>query len=99
MVISETATAGNAEKGDVLVTVGPNDHGLNLTISSTVMHQFGRQIREVALETLDRLGVENAQISLEDHGAWNFVLKARVECAVYRACHWEKPIPWGGAIR
>lgn len=98
MEILQAATAGNVEKGDVLVTVSPGQGGIDLTISSSVIHQFGRRIREVVLQTLQQLGVENVQIALEDQGALDYVLKARVECALYRACGTTEGILWGGMI-
>ena len=52
------------------------------------------------LETLERLGVENARISVVDKGALDCTIKARVECAVFRSCGAsEANIPWGGAVR
>lgn len=99
MVITETATAGSPEKGDVQVTIEPGQGGIELKISSSVIHQFGRQIRQVVLETLERLEVRDARVTLEDRGALDFVLKARLECAVYRSCHLTENIPWGGAAR
>ena len=34
-----------------------------------------------------------------DKGALDCTLRARVECAVFRACRIEKDFPWGGVIR
>lgn len=99
MVIAEAASAGSQEKGDVFVTIEPGQSGIELKMTSSVIHQFGRRIREVVLETLERLEVQNARVELDDRGALDFVLKARVECAVYRACHVTENIPWGGAVR
>lgn len=99
MVITQAASAGSPEKGDVLVMIEPGQGGIELKISSNVIHQFGRRIRQVVLETLERLEVRDAKVVLEDKGALDFVLKARVECAVFRACHVTENIPWGGAVR
>ena len=52
------------------------------------------------LETLERLGVENALVSVVDKGALDCTLKARVECAVFRSCGQSQAnIPWGGVVR
>ena len=52
------------------------------------------------LETLDRLEVTDAKVTVVDHGALDCTIKARVECAVFRAEGVsEKNIPWGGAVR
>ena len=51
-------------------------------------------------ETLKKLDVTNAKVSVVDKGALDCTLKARVECAVYRSCGVSAAnIPWGGAIR
>ena len=52
------------------------------------------------LETLERLGVENARVAVVDKGALDCTIKARVECAVFRSCGASaEDIPWGGAVR
>ena len=64
-----------------------------------MIHQFGKQIRAVVLETLERLEVTNARVTVIDKGALDCTLKARVECAVYRANGISENLPWGGVIR
>ena len=54
---------------------------------------------EVAAETLDRLDVKNARVSIVDKGALDCTIKARVECAAMRAAEHEGRISWGGVIR
>ena len=68
-------------------------------IESSVIHQFGKQIRAVVLETLERLDVKDAKIKVVDKGALDCTLKARVECAVYRSAGITENLPWGGVIR
>ena len=83
----------------LLVTVEPGE-GISLELSSSVMNQYGRQIKATVLETLERLGVENASVTVVDKGALDCALKARVECAVYRSNGTSGAnIPWGGAVR
>ena len=73
---------------------------LSTTLTSSVMNQYGRQIRDTVMETLDRLGVDSVKINVVDKGALDCTLKARVECAVFRSCDAsEKDIPWGGVIQ
>ena len=99
MVIQKPAVAGTVESSDALVSVEPGDGKIELTLTSSVMNQYGRQIKETVLETLARLGVDNVRISVVDKGALDCTLKARVECAVFRSCDAsDKNIPWGGAI-
>lgn len=100
MDILKPANAGTLESSDAQVTVEPNEHGITLEISSSVMNQYGRQIKQTVLETLARLGVTNAAVTVVDHGALDCTIRARVECAVYRSCGAsQKDLPWGGAIR
>lgn len=100
MEILKPAMAGTLESSDAQVTVEPGTDGIQLTLSSSVMNQYGRQIKTTVLETLERLGVENAQVTVVDKGALDCTLKARVECAVFRSCGQSQAnIPWGGAVR
>ena len=99
MEILKTAMAGTLESSDAQVTVEPGDNGIELMIESSVIHQYGRQIRAVALETLERLDVKHARVTIFDKGARDWTLKARVECAVYRSNGVSENLPWGGVIR
>lgn len=100
MDILKPANAGTLESSDAQVTVEPNEHGITLELSSSVMNQYGRQIKQTVLETLARLGVTNAAVTVVDHGALDCTIRARVECAVYRSCGAsQKDLPWGGTIR
>ena len=99
MEIKKTAVAGTLESSDCMVTVEPAKKGLTLDLESSVIRQYGRQIRKVALETLKRLGVKNARVAIVDKGALDCTIKARVECAVMRAAGHEGRTDWGGMIR
>ena len=100
MEIQKPAIAGTLESTDVQVSVEPFDHGIALSIESSVMNQYGRQIKATILETLERLGVRKGKIVVIDKGALECTLKARVECAVFRSAGAsEKDIPWGGLVK
>ena len=99
MKIERAAVAGTLESSDAQITVEPGTEGIELTIESSVIHQFGKQIRAVVLETLERLEGTNARVTVIDKGALDCTLKARVECAVYRANGISENLPWGGVIR
>lgn len=89
MKILCTAQAGTVESSDALVTVGPTEpgRGLDLKIESVVERQFGEQIRQVVSETLCSLGVDDAEVRINDRGALDCVISARVETAVRRAAN------------
>ncbi len=99
MRIGKMAMAGTLESSDAMVTVEPAANGIELELESVVMHQYGEQIRDVVLETLRRLEVDTARITVVDKGALSCTLKARVECAVYRSNDITEDLPWGGAIQ
>ena len=100
MQIENNAMAGTLESSDALVTVEPGDSGIELEITSSVMNQYGRQIRATVLNTLDRLGVTSGHVTVVDKGALDCTLKARVECAVFRSCGQSAAgVPWGGVIK
>ena len=73
--------------------------GLSIRITSSVAAQYGRQIRLCAQETLERLGVTDAAVTIVDKGALDCTLRARLECAVERArgASPDRAYPWGGA--
>ena len=101
MELKKPAMAGTVESSDAQITVEPGTNGIELNIESSVIHQYGEQIKAVVLETLDRLAVKNAKVTIVDKGALDCTLKARVEGAVFRSVNddSETPNPWGGAIR
>ena len=100
MNIEKSAGAGTLESSDAQITVEPAQDGIQLEISSSVMNQYGRQIKATVLDTLERLEVTSGRVTVVDKGALDCTLKARVECAVFRACgQSKKKIPWGGAVK
>ena len=100
MEILKPAMAGTLESSDAQVTVEPGEGEIELNLQSSVMNQYGRQIKATVLETLERLEVSSARVTVVDKGALDCTLKARVECAVFRSCDQSAAnIPWGGAVR
>ena len=100
MIIQKPAMAGTLESSDAQVTVEPGTNGIELVLKSSVMNQYGRQIKETVKATLADLGVENAVLTVIDKGALDCTIKARVECAVFRSCGASaENVPWGGAVK
>lgn len=95
----KAAVAGTLESSDCMVTVEDGDGNIDLVLESTVIHQYGNQIRHVVLDTLESLGVQNVKIKIVDKGALDCTIRARVEAAVYRSAGQSEQLPWGGAIR
>ncbi|MDR3414499.1 MAG: citrate lyase acyl carrier protein [Formivibrio sp.] len=85
MKIVKEALAGTLESSDLLVKVAPlAEDQVEVVIQSEVMRQFGAQIRKVVEETLQQLGVTSGQIVIEDKGALDCAIRARVQTAVLR---------------
>lgn len=99
MEIKKPAVAGTLESSDCMVTVEPGEGCVDFSLESAVIHQFGNQIRSVALSTLERLGVDNVRLSIVDKGALDCTIKARIEAAIYRSQDQKDNLPWGGAIQ
>ena len=99
MEIKKAATAGTLESSDCMVTVEPGECKVDFSLKSSVINQFGNQIRKVALETLERLDIDNVRLTIVDKGALDCTIKARIEGAVYRSVDQYEDLPWGGAIR
>lgn len=97
MDLKHQAIAGTLESSDAQVTVEPQT-GLDITIESSVMGQFGRQIRESVLDVLNKLEVENARVIVRDKGALDCTLRSRVETAVFRAVDQTENLPWGSKL-
>lgn len=103
MELKAAGTAGTLESSDVMITIEPTQSGgIDLSLESSVLNQYGRQIKAQVLASLERLGVKNAKVIVNDHGALDCTIKARVECAFYRGCGIDMDgtkFDWGGVIR
>jgi citrate lyase subunit gamma (acyl carrier protein) len=91
MKITKEAIAGTLESSDLLVKVAPNQQGtLEVVVRSEVIKQFGKQIRKVIDETLRKLQVMEGTVVVEDKGALDYAIRARVQTAVLRAAGSEE---------
>ena len=100
MEILKTAVAGTLESSDVMVTVRPNPgKGLDVQIQSVVLSMFGDQIRDTVEEVAASFGLKDAVLELNDKGAIDCVIRARVSAAICRATeskfNWEGEDPRG----
>jgi citrate lyase subunit gamma (acyl carrier protein) len=82
--IIRRASAGTLESSDVLVQIAPSDDGLHIQLDSVVQAQFGDDILSVVKEVLDECGIEQANLNIQDRGALDCVIRARVETAIIR---------------
>ena len=82
--IIKAAAAGTMESSDVLVELVPAQ-GRDIQLTSVVEAQFGDSIRAVAGEMLDQFDLQNVCLRIDDRGALECVLRARIETAILRA--------------
>lgn len=84
MQIIKPAIAGTLESSDVLIRILPATD-LDIEINSTVGKQFGDDILNNVQTILEKFDVKNAHIMIEDKGALDCVLQARLKAALLRA--------------
>ncbi len=80
----KTATAGFEEKNDALVTVEPIASGIEIELTSKVMRQYGEQIKELILKTVQDAGFDGVKVTVADQAAWDYTIKARILGALGR---------------
>lgn len=86
MEAKKAATAGSLESSDVLVTVSPSTGSkVEYQIESIVIKQFGKRIRSVTEEVVAASGLKGAHVRVQDRGALECTLRARLETAIDRA--------------
>ena len=94
MELKKPAVAGTMESSDIMVTLRPNENGgIEIDIQSDVKATFGDAIEATIREVLADFGVENAVVAVVDKGALDFVIRARMQCAICRAA--EVSYDWG----
>lgn len=82
----KTAQAGTLESMDCLVTVteAPAGSGVKLEMSGASVARFKSAMEKKVKETLVAMGVSDIEVAVQDNGALDIVLGARVEAAVKR---------------
>jgi citrate lyase subunit gamma (acyl carrier protein) len=81
-----SVTAGSLESSDVLITVTPlEEERVEYVIESIVIQQFGKRIRRVTEEMAQQAGLTGARIHVQDRGALECTLRARLETAIERS--------------
>ena len=94
MELKKPAMAGTTESSDVMVMLRPNlAGGIVIDLKSDVMVSFGDAIEATVRDVLKEFDVADAQVSIVDKGALDFVIRARMECAICRAA--EIQYDWG----
>jgi len=83
----KTSTAGNHGedvRSDCLVTISLKTRGgINLKLESRVERMYDDQIKSLIHDMISFYGIQHADILLQDSGALDFVLAARLEAAIH----------------
>lgn len=100
MELKRPAMAGTLESSDVQITLRPNPgQGIQIHLESDVKTLFGDAIEATVREVLDQFQVTDALVDVNDKGALDFAIRARMECAICRAgeiqYNWGKEDPNG----
>ncbi len=86
--------AGRDEKSDLVVEIElKKQGGLEIVINSSVKALYGRAIATTAEEVMRQLGVQHARVVLNDKGALDWVIRARIEAAARQAGPVSASIP------
>lgn len=95
MEIIKSSMAGTVESSDILIMLEPKEEsGIEIQLKSSVEKQFGRQIRKVISDTLEKLEVQNVKITATDKGALDCTIRARVQSAAFRAAGIKENFDW-----
>ena len=82
MEIKKIASAGTMESSDVYVEIEPGNGQLEICLESVVKVQYGAAIEATVRDVLNELEVADACVRVNDRGALDCVIRARVETAV-----------------
>ncbi|NLZ61188.1 MAG: citrate lyase acyl carrier protein [Acholeplasmataceae bacterium] len=75
--------AGSLESNDVLITVRTSE-SLIIDIHSIVDLLYHDQIKAVVLATLKEEGIDKLEVTIEDKGALDYTIRARLLTAIRR---------------
>lgn len=81
-----TGTAGNrgdSVRSDCFVSIElTKEPGIQFRLQSKVATLYGNAIRKLCIDMLDFFNIQHAKVHIEDEGALDFVLAARIETAI-----------------
>lgn len=81
---------GKKTPSDALIHVALNQERMEIEILSKYKDMFGSHIEKAVLEVLKDEAIDKAKVVVEDDGALDFVIKARLRTAIRRAKENEK---------
>ncbi len=85
-MVGEAGRKGEGVRSDCFVRIELKESGgIQLNVNSKVETMYGDKIRELLYKELEFFEIKNCLLYIEDTGALDFVISARVECAIKRA--------------
>lgn len=87
MVIEKPGQAGTIESNDAFITIAPvkQGDGIKIDLVSPTMQQYGNQIKTVIREALQYYQITDAMVIVNDKGALDCTIRARINTAIKRA--------------
>lgn len=71
---------------DAIVEVSlTKSNNVNIEIKSTVLHMFKSHIEKAVFDVVNEFNLSSVDISVQDYGALDFVIRARTRMAIRRA--------------
>lgn len=83
-MLTTRGTSGTDGKCDCSVSVDPSEI-FSLEYSGSNSKLYRQRTESIVKDTLGRYGIDNAKVAIEDKGAIQLVIKARLESAIERA--------------
>lgn len=92
MKIIKNAYAGTLESSDLFVQIIKTDEkGINIQLESSVEEIYGDDIKDLIIQIIHDLEIKDINLKIQDKGAFDFTIKARVQAAILRACDEKTP--------
>ncbi len=92
MKILKNACAGTLESSDAFIEVLCHE-GVKIELESSVKEIYGKDIQKLVKNILKKMEIKNIYIKIQDKGALDFVLEARIKTAILRACE-KNELDW-----
>ena len=89
-MLKKSAYAGTLESSDAYIQVSPHAKR-EIELESSVEEIYGEAIIELIETTLDEMKITDVLVKVQDKGALDFVIKARLQTAILRACETSTP--------
>jgi len=92
MKILQKSQVGTFESSDILILIEPVEEntGRKIEIQSSVMFQYGENLKMLINSELDKFEIKDIHMIINDKGALEPTIKARLETAIKRSLNLQK---------